>query len=256
MKRSKAKPVERAARVAQVSNRRRDAAHTAAQPLRKFVFNWRSALSLLRLLGSVALVAGLLAGGVLAYRYACQSPHFAVTDIRVSGNRTVTAQELLAAGELENAPNLFKVDANFVRQQLLAVPWIADARVTTRLPRTVNIEVVERRAAATLILEVPYLVDESGEIFKRFTEKDDVVAPIVTGFEREEFRAGEPMAAERLRDALDLARRYRKTSLEQTAPLCEVHRESDGGFSLVVGESGVYVKLGKGPSRPSRDASE
>jgi cell division protein FtsQ len=251
MKRGKVGPDEKAERVRPGLNRRRDlaASKTASAKERASWASLGVALSALKILGSMAVVAFLLAGGFWAYRYACRSSYFGATDIRVFGNRTVSVEELVKAGGLDGAPNLFSINAEMIRRSLLEIPWIGDARISTRLPSTVSIEVVERRAAATLILDVPYLVDESGDVFKRFTAMDAVVPPVLTGFQRDEFSAKDSTASERLRDALDLARRYRRTSLEQIAPLSEVYREPDGGFSLVIGSDGVYVKLGKGPYR-------
>lgn len=249
MKRGQRTKIERPDTTEHGPNRRRSEQESDPRRTRSPWVSRGAVLGVLRIVASMAFVAGLVGGGYLIYRHASASSYFAATDIRVSGNRTVTAVEIVEAAQLTGEPNLFQVDAVLSREQLLAHPWIADARISTRLPRTVSIEVVERRAAATLVLEVPYLVDESGEVFKRFTSGDAVVAPLVTGFEREDFSSDKAMAGQRLRDALDLSRRYRKSSLEQTAPLAEVHREPDGGFSLVIGDDGVYVRLGRGPFR-------
>jgi hypothetical protein len=48
-------------------------------------------------------------------------------------------------------------------------------------------------------------------------------------------------------DAIDLADRYTASGLERIAPLQEIFREEDDGFSLTVGTDPTYVKLGKGP---------
>jgi cell division protein FtsQ len=187
--------------------------------------------------------------GMAAYRHATTSPYFAVTSLEVLGTRLLEKRAVLEAAGLVEGVNIFAVKASEVERKLAGEPWIAEARVRRRLPRSVTIEVVERRAVATAIFDVPYLVDDTGRVFKRWAPGDPVPAPIITGFAREEFATDEPSVTAEMRDAISLAVRYREAGLERPAPLAEVHREVDGGLSLVVGEDATYVRFGHGPYR-------
>jgi len=207
------------------------------------------------LLGVVKLIAaGLIAGlcvwgGVLAYRHATTAQYFAVDDIEIEGNKRLGETEILAAGRVERGMNIFSVDVDEVAARLREHPWIADAAASRRLPRSLSIEVVERRAEALVLFDVPYLVDDSGEVFKRFVVGDPRLRPIITGFTREEFAVDEELVRAGIRDAISLARRFRATGIERRAPLQEIHREVDGSFSLTIGEDPFYVRFGRGPYR-------
>jgi cell division protein FtsQ len=207
------------------------------------------------LLGVVKLlVAGLVTGlavwgGVLAYEHATSADYFAVDEIRIDGNKRLSQTEVLAVAQVEHGMNIFAVDVDEVAQRLRAHPWIADATASRRLPRSLAMEVVERRAEALVLFDVPYLLDDSGEVFKRWVAGDPRPRPIFTGFTREEFAADEEIVRAGVRDAIALARRYRAAGIERRAPLHEIHHEVDGSFSLTIGEDPFYVRFGKGPYR-------
>jgi cell division protein FtsQ len=50
-----------------------------------------------------------------------------------------------------------------------------------------------------------------------------------------------------IKRALDLADEYDRSAMAQRSPLQEVHVADDGGFSLVVGRSGLSLALGSPP---------
>jgi len=206
-------------------------------------------------LGVVKLfVAGLVTGlcvwgGVLAYRHATSADYFAVDEIALAGNERLCETEVFAVGKVALGMNIFSVDVDEVAARLRGQPWIADAAVSRQLPRSLSIEVVERKAEAMVLFDVPYLVDDAGEVFKRWVAGDPRPRPILTGFTREEFANDEEIVRAGIRDAIALARRYRSTGIERRAPLHEIHREVGGSFSLTIGEDAFYVKFGKGPYR-------
>ncbi|MDD5307094.1 MAG: FtsQ-type POTRA domain-containing protein [Deltaproteobacteria bacterium] len=196
-----------------------------------------------------AAAAACLGVGMAAYGHATSSTYFAVTSLEVRGARLLEKGAVLEAAGIKEGVNIFAVKASEVERRLAGEPWIAEARVKRRLPRSVTIEVVERRAVATAIFDVPYLVDDVGRVFKRWAPGDPAPAPFVTGFAREELADDEPGVTTEMRDAISLATRYREAGLERIAPLGEVHREVDGGFSLTVGEDATYIRFGHGPYR-------
>jgi cell division protein FtsQ len=209
----------------------------------------RVAAVLARLGGVVAAAAVAVWGGYRAYLHATTADYFAVERIEIEGARRLADAEVLAAGGLEVGTNVFKVDTASVAAALRKHPWIAEAEVERRLPRSVSIELIERRAGAMVLFDVPYLVDDAGEIFKRWVPGDPSPTPLITGFVREQLSGGKRLVEEGIRDALALARRYESTGLDRVAPLAEIHAEVDGGFSLTAGENPFYVHFGKGPYR-------
>lgn len=145
--------------------------------------------------------------------------------------------------------NLFSIDVEDAARRIEAHPWIASAEVARQLPETATIQVVERKARILVLFDVPYLVDDAGEIFKRWAPDDPILTPVLSGITREQLISDEEGVREITRTAISLARRYRAAGLESIAPISEIHQEVDGGFSLTIGEDPFYVRFGKGPFR-------
>jgi cell division protein FtsQ len=207
-------------------------------------------LAVMRLALTTVIAGATVWVGFAAYRHTTTAEYFAVKDYAISGLHRLSEREVLATAEFSEETNIFKMDMEQARLKLKEHEWISEVYIKRRLPRTVEITISERHAVATVIFDVPYLVDDSGEVFKRWVRGDPISSPVVTGFAREEFLKDGDGTAKKIRDAIDLATRYRTSGLEKKAPLAEVHHEEDGGFSLVVMDTEpVYVKFGGGPYR-------
>jgi cell division protein FtsQ len=205
--------------------------------------------SALRFCAALGITALTVWGGVLAYRHATTADYFALGDLQIEGGHRLTAEEIAEFADLEQGMNIFAVNTDAVAGRLERHPWIVGATARRRLPSTVKIEVVEREAEALAIFDVPYLVDDAGEVFKRWAVGDPTPTPVLTGFTREQLTVDEEAVVAGIRDAISLARRYRASGIENVARLAEIHREPDGSFSLTVGDDPFYIRFGKGPYR-------
>lgn len=203
----------------------------------------------LRLAFALAATGLVMWGVVAAYGHATTAEYFAVNEIRVSGGSRLTESEVVRISGVERGQNVFRVDVDSVVQRLESEPWILDAKAVRRLPRGLEITIVERRLEALALFDVPYLVDDSGVLFKRWTPGDPVPAPIISGLQREKIADDAEGVQAVIEDAVALTRRYRAQGLDRVAPLAEVHAELDGGFSLTAGAEPFYVRFGKGPYR-------
>ncbi len=206
-------------------------------------------LATVRLIVSLAITVATVWAGLQAYRHITTSDYFAATDLKITGLRRLSKAEVLKTAGISSEDNIFRVDMERAKVMLENHTWIQEAQVRRRLPRTVEIGIMERRAQAIVLFDVPYLIDEEGEVFKRWARGDPIPAPILTGFAREQFINDREGVQDAIRDAIDLAARYRATGLERVAPLAEIHHEVDGDFSLTIQDDSVYVRFGSGPYR-------
>ncbi len=233
-------------------NRRRSRAKPAEKEQTKIKKSGRAKKifgAALRLFATLTISGATVWAGLAAYRHATSSDYFAVTDFQIEGLRRLEEPEILTTAAVPKGTNVFSVDTTKVETLLKAHPWIADAAAHRRLPRSVEIEITERIAVATVLFDVPYLVDDTGEVFKRWARGDPTPAPVLTGFSREQFVSDSSAVRETIRDAIDLAQRYRASGLMKKAPLAEIHCEVDGDFSLAISGDPVYVRFGRGPYR-------
>jgi hypothetical protein len=70
-------------------------------------------------------------------------PTFQVRRVTVLGARLVTTSAVVAAAEVPEE-SIFAINGAAIQSRVLAIPWVASAIVTTQLPATVRIAIVER----------------------------------------------------------------------------------------------------------------
>lgn len=156
----------------------------------------------LLILLAVAMSIG--AGVMWSYRFITTSPRFAIAAIEIRGTHTLSPEQLRARLPVSLGENIFKADLDSIEAAVESEAWVAGATVRRRLPRTIEIEVREREAAAVVALGELYLADANGKVFKRARLEDGEGAglPIVSGLDRDAYAAAPDEAAGQVRDAL------------------------------------------------------
>jgi cell division septal protein FtsQ len=126
-----------------------------------------------RTLTRIAVVAGTIGLASLGLgaglRWLATTPALAVDRIEISGNEWAgeAALRSLAAGALSR--NILLLDLDRVAGNVATHPWVRDVLVRKRLPRTLEVRVVERVPCAVMVVrEEPYLVDTMGMPVDRF----------------------------------------------------------------------------------------
>ncbi len=207
-------------------------------------------LGALRTVAGVALVLGAsVAVAWSARRHVMTSPRFAITDVQVLGAEHRPVDAILAESGLLVGTNVFAADLDAARASLLADPWIGEVSLARRLPGTILVQVVERRAAALVAMGDTYLCTADGEPFKRLEPGDPVELPLVTGIHPDSLTTDRDGALRTVRRAVDLAADYERSGLSHRVPLEEVHVEPDGTYTLVVGRGATELVLGAPPFR-------
>jgi len=104
---------------------------------------------------AAGLVAGLVAMGVpqmvgLSIAHGLGAAGFSVRHIQIEGRGHVDARSVYAVVADARGQDMPLVDLGALRRQLLGLGWVADARVSRRLPDTLVVDLVERSPAAIL----------------------------------------------------------------------------------------------------------
>ena len=76
------------------------------------------------------------------------APVFHVQRVDVSGNRRLTAAQVVAAAGLQRPGSVFQVDPGATEQRLRTATWVRDARVSVQFPDRVGIRVDEWQPVA------------------------------------------------------------------------------------------------------------
>jgi cell division protein FtsQ len=185
-------------------------------------------------------------------RYTRTSPRFAVRNIQVQGSSHRSPDDIARLGGIVKGENVFTMDLEAAKVGILADPWIEQASVHRKLPATIQVEVVEREAAALVAVGPDlYLSTRQGELFKKPEPGDPFDLPVITGTKSEDILKDRAGAVAMIKKGLDLAADYEHIGPAKQLPVQEVHIEDDGALVLSVGKDAVALRFGKGPYRQS-----
>jgi cell division protein FtsQ len=197
-----------------------------------------------KVLAAIVFLAGAAFGAERAVRHVIASPRFALREVRVVPTAHVDEESLLALAAVAPGERLLAIDTDAVAARVATHPWVASARVRRELPSALIVDIVERRAAAAVLLGALYLVDGAGHPFKRATLEEADGLPVLTGLAREQYTAHRAASEAAFREALDLLEAYRAG--DGRPALSEVHIDPRFGFSLVLFDGGGEIRFGRG----------
>ena len=227
-------------------NRRKRKPEEVRRDRRAVIGSWMRRTAVVVGLGAVAV--GVPLGAFYGYSHLMESEYFAVTYVDVEGLEFLDEELLLeAAGEIAGA-HLLDVEPDGLAAIMADLPFVADVSVERRFPDRLHIVIEEHQPRAILVDERFWLVDGTGEVFLELDTPHPTGSlwelPLVSGLSRAdlEFQEGREL----LRMGLEAHRAYEARGLHQMQPISEVVVDEMLGISLIVGDLGTEVRLGKG----------
>lgn len=174
---------------------------------------------------------------------------FAVKNIKIAGNDTISSSEILDVTCIYYEKNLLRIKGETVKMLLTAVFPIKEVKVSYKLPATLVIEIEERKAAAAMDFSGGFvLVDDSGVTVAVKQKINGRQIPIITGFDILEAEVAKTPVIKGEEDHFNIAMELVGLLSYMSSELSEVHAEYDDGgdtvFSLYTLD-GYRVNLGK-----------
>jgi cell division protein FtsQ len=198
----------------------------------------------------VLLILGIVGGLVASLRhYVRVSPRFGLATMDLIGNKRFAKDEVFALAGIARGDNLFVMDLEQTRKNLLASPWISEAKLARDLPGTLHVEVTERVPAALVALGDLFIATRAGEVFKRSDLGDPSDLPVITGLDAAWLTEDRATLEKSVQHALDLAADYDASALSKREPLQQIHARADGSLSLFVGKNATELVFGRSPYR-------
>jgi cell division protein FtsQ len=195
--------------------------------------------------GSLLVIAAAGLSALGSYRFAVNSPRFALQTVELVGSERLSSEQAAERGAVEVGDNLLGIDPRDVERRLVQDPWIEHARVIRRLPNTLRIELGEREVSALLAIEGKLLLlDAAGHAFKVWESGDPHDLPVISGLAVKEVARDRAAAEQRLARVAGLGRRYAELKLARKQPLQELELGPDGSVTLRIGLSGIALHLG------------
>lgn len=138
------------------------------------------------------------------------TPMFNVSEIAVSGNTNLDAQELKLASGIILGRNIFRVSTKKAERNMEKMPYVKAVSVSRRLPDTIKINVTERRPALYIeVLDGVLVLDAGGTLISNISGADKPNGPFITGLEVSEFKIGEKIKVDE-NEKIDIMLLYAK----------------------------------------------
>lgn len=138
----------------------------------------------LKLSALIALLLGTSALFVMGYAAVTESDYFRARSIEVIGNHRLAEDEILAKAGVRRGDNVLALNLRIVRGRLLDHPWIASARVTRDIPRSLVIEIREHEPLACIAVgRRSFLLSTQGRLFKEAASGDPQDLPVISGID-------------------------------------------------------------------------
>jgi len=168
-----------------------------------------------------------------------RSSVFEVREIIVTGNTSLSRENIVLAAGINPGENIFKLDLKSAAEKIKVISMIKSVDMSRHLPRTVEIIVEERKPVALLPVDSGFIqVDDEGF----YIQKGNVGLnglPVITGLEFEAPSPGGQVKSEKLGTALEVVRGFPGELLQL---LSEVYTDRDQ--AVVYTLDGVQCRLG------------
>ncbi len=157
----------------------------------------------------------------LAVFFFLHSSVFSVKEIRVSGTKQLSPQEVVALADLKKGVNIFKTNLIKAKERIAVHPLVKQVEISREFPATIVIEITERKPIG-LIPDRGWfvVVSEDGAYLARVNNLSSINLPIITGVKTGSSGPGQKIADERLKTALDY---LKATPLNIRAAVSEIN---------------------------------
>lgn len=181
---------------------------------------------------------------VMVYAYNCiiTTSYFELKDITVRGNERITENEVLNLADIDPHSNILTLNLKDISRSVETNSWVKDTAIGREFPDRLVIEVRERDPAALVLVDGNlFIMDWDGEVFKKFSNRDNVHLPILNGIYK-----GGTIKRNLTKKALTL---LHFLSANRNFPgiehVSEIYGDDIYGFSLFV-RGGLCLQLGFG----------
>ena len=168
-----------------------------------------------------------------------QSPLFEIKKIIVNGNRQLNSEEITKFTAITPGINIFKLNVGEAEARLKMVPLLKSSEVKRKLPHTIVINVVERKAVALLAVKNSFIKVDADGVYLQKGQMASAL-PVITGLDSEVSGPGKHVKARYLPEALESLGKMPRTLVQK---LSELNMNEAGQLTLYT-EDGIQGRMG------------
>lgn len=180
----------------------------------------------------------------VVYGYMKETPLLTLREVTIEGCQRTSEKEILSMTQLDRQPNILSINLAKLRSKVEAYPWIERAEIRRTFPDRISIKIIERQPVAIILLDRLYYMDGQGVIFARVPKGHRIDHPVVTGLDRDDFKAQPEEAWGLVSKALRLVRLIEGGETLSQKNISEIHVDKAFGISLYTNEGAIEIKLG------------
>ncbi|NLY46435.1 MAG: FtsQ-type POTRA domain-containing protein [Tissierella sp.] len=128
---------------------------------------------------------------VILIGFSLKSDFFNINRISIKGNSNITKEKLLHTSSIIKGENIFRIRIKDAEKNILQLPYTKSVEVKRKLPKGIDIEVVEREEKLLIKnISMYYVIDEEGFVLNQF-DSNNKNLPVVLGLKTDKISIGD-----------------------------------------------------------------
>ncbi|RXM57134.1 cell division protein FtsQ [Clostridium tetani] len=121
-------------------------------------------------------------------------PFFNVKIVEVKDNKSIKKESIIKSSQISNENNIFYLNLNNVKNNIMSNPYILDAHVKRKLPNKIVIHIKERVALYYIEKDKKfYIIDNNGYVLEKKDNIKNMKLVKVDGIKKKDYNVGEPI---------------------------------------------------------------
>lgn len=179
---------------------------------------------------------------VILIGFSLKSDFFNINKINIKGNLNISKEKLLHTSAIISGENIFRISRKNAEKNILELPYTKSVQVKRKLPREIDIEVVEREEKLLVKnISMYYVIDEEGFILNQF-DSNNKDLPVVLGLKTDKIDIGDNLFSNLdLQEFEDFIKEGEK--LDLLSSIYRINIDNNENFNIMI-NSGIDVAFG------------
>ena len=167
---------------------------------------------------------------------------FTIDSINILGNNKVPKDLLINASNISTGQNIFKISKKNSENNLEMLSYVKEAKIKRKLPKTIIIEIIERKEIAQIKSISSYiLIDIEGYILDIRDTKDEKL-PLLLGLNIDNKRSGDNIFTDvELKEIIDFMTEGHAIGL--LSKIKEVNLENSDNINIKIGRASCRERV-------------
>lgn len=124
-------------------------------------------------------------------------PYFNIKDINVKNNKNISISNVIETSKISKGNNIFYIDLDSAKKNLLKNPYILEAQIKRKLPSTLVVTIKEREAVFYGNKGNKYFVlDRNGAVLEERQDINNMKLVKLQGFDESKSKLGQPIVVD------------------------------------------------------------